>query len=275
MPEPSPAFTHIISQTQQNIELLIAHGQIPEDDGRAILAMLSRAGSPSPASVTALTRRVSHLSVSSSKSSATKAEARALWDWTSEDPSDLNFRAGDIIEIISETNADWWTGRNRAGKQGIFPSAYVERLRSSSEKLSPIPFPDTPKSDTSSMKIGPVQRYSSSSPASSQKYTASPAPPYPSPPGPPPSQSYGPPPGLSQQYGPPGPPQQYVPPPGPPTPYETPYYPPATSPQPTPQQPPKHGKLGNFGRTIAQSAAGGLGFGAGAAVGSDIINSIF
>lgn len=275
MPEPSPAFIHIISQTRQNIELLIAHDQIPEDDGRDILAILARAGSSSRASVTALTQKASHLSISSSKSGATKVEARALWDWSSEDPSDLNFHAGEIIEIISETNEDWWTGRNRVGKQGLFPSAYVEKLRSSSEKLSPIPFPDTPKSDTSSMKFGPVQRYASSSPASSQKYPASSAPPYPSPPGPPPPQSYVPPPEPSQQYGPPGPPQQYGPPPGPPTQYGTPYYPPTTSPQPAPQQPPKRGKFGNLGTTMAQSAAGGLGFGAGAAIGSDIINSIF
>lgn len=34
---------------------------------------------------------------------------------------------GDVIDIIEETNADWWTGRNR-GKQGIFPSNYVQKL---------------------------------------------------------------------------------------------------------------------------------------------------
>ncbi|KAI5998721.1 SH3 domain-containing protein [Pisolithus albus] len=241
MPEPSPAFIHIISQTRQNIELLIAHDQIPEDDGRDILAILARAGSSSGVSVTDLTRKASHLSVSSSKPGVTKVEARALWDWSSEDPSDLNFHAGEIIEIISETNEDWWTGRNRAGKQGLFPSAYVEKLRSSSEKLSPDPFPDTPKSDASSMKTGPVQRYTSSSPA----------PPYPSPQGPPPPQSYVPPPGPSQQYGPPVPPQQYGAPPGPPIQYGTPYYPSATSPQPAPQQPPKRGKFGNLGATVS------------------------
>lgn len=34
---------------------------------------------------------------------------------------------GDIIDIVDETNADWWTGRNR-GKQGLFPSNYVQKL---------------------------------------------------------------------------------------------------------------------------------------------------
>jgi len=41
--------------------------------------------------------------------------------------NDLSFRAGDIIEIVTETNADWWTGRLN-GRQGLFPSTYVEKL---------------------------------------------------------------------------------------------------------------------------------------------------
>lgn len=34
---------------------------------------------------------------------------------------------GDTIDIVEETNADWWTGRNK-GKQGLFPSNYVQKL---------------------------------------------------------------------------------------------------------------------------------------------------
>ena len=39
----------------------------------------------------------------------------------------MPFSAGDIIEIIDETNADWWRGRFN-GKEGLFPSNYVEKL---------------------------------------------------------------------------------------------------------------------------------------------------
>lgn len=35
--------------------------------------------------------------------------------------------AGDIIDIVEETNADWWTGHN-GGKKGLFPSNYVQKL---------------------------------------------------------------------------------------------------------------------------------------------------
>lgn len=40
----------------------------------------------------------------------------------------MSFSAGDIIEIIDETNADWWKGRFK-GKEGLFPSNYVQRVQ--------------------------------------------------------------------------------------------------------------------------------------------------
>ncbi|QRV89424.1 intersectin third Src-like 3 domain protein [Ceratobasidium sp. AG-Ba] len=64
---------------------------------------------------------------------------------------------------------------------------------------------------------------------------------------------------------------QYAPPPGPPVAYQ--------QGGPVQQQPTeeekKKGKFGKLGGLMATSAAGGLGFGAGAAVGGGIINSIF
>jgi len=39
----------------------------------------------------------------------------------------LTFYKDDIIEIISESNADWWTGKVN-GRTGLFPSNYVEKL---------------------------------------------------------------------------------------------------------------------------------------------------
>lgn len=43
------------------------------------------------------------------------------------EPNDLTMSSGDIIDIIEETNTDWWTGRNK-GRQGLFPSTYIEKL---------------------------------------------------------------------------------------------------------------------------------------------------
>ncbi|EAU85065.2 hypothetical protein CC1G_04161 [Coprinopsis cinerea okayama7 len=58
-------------------------------------------------------------------------QARALWGYNEDgsDPNDLQFSAGDIIDIIEETNADWWKGRFN-GKEGLLPANYVEKLRS-------------------------------------------------------------------------------------------------------------------------------------------------
>jgi hypothetical protein len=61
----------------------------------------------------------------------------------------LSFRAGDIIEVVAETNADWWTGRFN-GRQGLFPSNYVEKVpasppsyppRNEARRASPVPAP--------------------------------------------------------------------------------------------------------------------------------------
>ncbi len=45
----------------------------------------------------------------------------------SQDGGDLSIQKGDIIDIVEETNADWWTGRVN-GRQGVFPASYVERI---------------------------------------------------------------------------------------------------------------------------------------------------
>lgn len=275
---------HIVSQTRQNVELLMSHNRISPSDGRDILLKLPSTGVAG--SMIAITQQTQGLSISPAPAQSVinnntglrvspKLEARAIWDWESEDPNDLSFRAGDIIEIVKETNADWWTGRSKSGKQGLFPATYVEKLAPRSISPLPLSFPEFPKTSPDSkyglasepkyMPPGPPgpPQYSSSQPVQQQ---------YPPPPGPPP----GPPAGG---YPPPGPPAGgYTSPSGPLGPPGPPYNSYSGNPpvaQPVPQQPPKKSRFGNLGTMMAQSAAGGLGFGAGAAVGGDIVNSIF
>ena len=40
----------------------------------------------------------------------------------------MSFGEGETIEILEETNADWWKGRNSHGETGLFPANYVERI---------------------------------------------------------------------------------------------------------------------------------------------------
>ena len=56
-----------------------------------------------------------------------------------QEPNDLSFSSGEIVEIVDETNADWWTGKCR-GRQGLFPSNHVEKI-DSLESTSPAPPP--------------------------------------------------------------------------------------------------------------------------------------
>ncbi|KAG9093841.1 hypothetical protein FRC06_011357 [Ceratobasidium sp. 370] len=156
-------------------------------------------------------------------------QAKALWDYNLDGQlrDDLTFRTGDVIQIVKEENADWWTGRLN-GKEGMFPSNHVEKL------------PNTPS-------------YTPGAPSYAPTYTSQPPHGY--------NEK-----DQHQQH------QMYAPPPGPPANYQ--------QAGPVQQQPPteeekKKGKFGKYGSMMAGSAAGGLGFGAGAAVGSGLINAIF
>lgn len=56
-------------------------------------------------------------------------QAIALYTFKGEQPGDLPFKKGDVIDILkkSETTDDWWTGRSN-GATGIFPANYVELI---------------------------------------------------------------------------------------------------------------------------------------------------
>ncbi|OAQ36479.1 SH3-domain-containing protein, partial [Linnemannia elongata AG-77] len=51
--------------------------------------------------------------------------AQAMFDFPGEDPGDLPFKVGDIINVIEFLNDDWWRGTLRK-ELGIFPTAYVQ-----------------------------------------------------------------------------------------------------------------------------------------------------
>lgn len=46
----------------------------------------------------------------------------ALYDFEAQADGDLDFKAGDRIEVVqkSESTEDWWTGK-LDGRQGVFP----------------------------------------------------------------------------------------------------------------------------------------------------------
>ncbi|KZW02765.1 SH3-domain-containing protein [Exidia glandulosa HHB12029] len=152
----------------------------------------------------------------------------ALWDWEDQEGNDLSFRSGDRIELIEETNDDWWTGRMGA-HTGLFPANYVKK----------VPQQPTHTNNRASAHYAPSQAYKASN---LNQFRAPP----------PPSGKSG--------YDPMAQP------------------PPATNAvgltQPAVDEK-KKSKFGGYGKTMANSAAGGVGFGAGAAIGGGLVRAIF
>ncbi|AEO65225.1 uncharacterized protein THITE_2112018 [Thermothielavioides terrestris NRRL 8126] len=54
------------------------------------------------------------------------ARARALYRYAAGDARDVSFERDDALAVFEYMNDDWWLGRNeRTGEEGIFPRSYV------------------------------------------------------------------------------------------------------------------------------------------------------
>lgn len=58
----------------------------------------------------------------------------ALYDYDARTDEDLSFKKGDLLEIVNDTQGDWWFARSktpRSGKtEGYIPSNYVAKVKS-------------------------------------------------------------------------------------------------------------------------------------------------
>ncbi|KAG9321967.1 hypothetical protein KVV02_002850 [Mortierella alpina] len=50
---------------------------------------------------------------------------RAMYDYESEDPTNLVFKKDDVIQVLAQLESGWWAGHCE-GRQGWFPSNYVQ-----------------------------------------------------------------------------------------------------------------------------------------------------
>ncbi|KAJ7284620.1 SH3 domain-containing protein [Mycena rebaudengoi] len=258
----SALLAYLVSQTRQNVEILVSQNHISAADGRDILAKIPTA---SDRSMLALEQQTQSLLISAPpavphSNRPRNAQARALWGFNEDgrNSNDISFRAGDMIEIVAETNSDWWTGRFN-GRQGLFPSNYVEKQTpSSSAPSAPYQTRDAyPSQNQPSFPSQPTYQPPQGPPMGYSTYDT-----YQTPSGY--QASYQPPPGPQYPYGPPLPSAvQQAPTPAP------------AAPAPAEQPAKQEGKLGGLKNTLAHAAAGGVGFGAGNAVGSGLVNSIF
>ena len=43
-----------------------------------------------------------------------------------DDPEDLSFKKGDILEVIRKDEEEWWFAKHEDGRQGSIPVPYVQ-----------------------------------------------------------------------------------------------------------------------------------------------------
>ena len=53
---------------------------------------------------------------------------QTLYEYRSEDPDDLEFDAGEILQV-TDWEDEWFEGSNQQGKSGTFPASYVREIK--------------------------------------------------------------------------------------------------------------------------------------------------
>jgi hypothetical protein len=49
---------------------------------------------------------------------------KALFDFKPQEDNELEFKKGDLIEVVEKDDANWWRGRLDE-REGLFPANYV------------------------------------------------------------------------------------------------------------------------------------------------------
>ena len=54
----------------------------------------------------------------------------ALYDYNARAADDLNFKKGDQMRVLNQTDGDWWQAQHSVtGKKGFIPSNYVAKVQ--------------------------------------------------------------------------------------------------------------------------------------------------
>lgn len=69
-------------------------------------------------------RQVRHTAVCLQDTASPGLQVRALYSFLAEEADELEFSAGDIIQVLECSDPTWWKGQLR-GRTGLFPSSYA------------------------------------------------------------------------------------------------------------------------------------------------------
>ncbi|KAG6369401.1 hypothetical protein JVT61DRAFT_14933 [Boletus reticuloceps] len=144
---------HIASQMQLNVAFLESQSYLSPQDAATMKQIIGRLPVQTQINV-ATTTQVSVVAIPAGggrvvpppprqvAATTSTVYARAIWSYNEggSEANDLSFAAGDMIEVISQKNGDWWLGRVR-GQEGLFPSNHVEKVESGA--LAPAPVTNT------------------------------------------------------------------------------------------------------------------------------------
>lgn len=68
-----------------------------------------------------------HLCDQSKSGSAAPLQVRALYSFRAEEPDELDFSAGDVIQVVDRSDREWWKGQLR-GRTGLFPCNHTKAV---------------------------------------------------------------------------------------------------------------------------------------------------
>ncbi|KAG8213159.1 SH3-domain-containing protein [Butyriboletus roseoflavus] len=136
---------HVATQMQLNVAFLESQNYLSPQDAAIMKEIIGRLPVQTQTSITTTTQvRVVGAPAPSGRvvpppsrpmaampSIGAPVYARAIWSYNEDgaEANDLSFAAGETVEIVTEKNEDWWLGKAR-GKEGLFPSNYVEKVES-------------------------------------------------------------------------------------------------------------------------------------------------
>lgn len=95
------------------------------DGGQAHAYRKNVAGSPNPAP---RTRPVPAGGRPKPQIPKRRPKARAIYSYYAGDQDEICLKEGEIIDLVGEDDSGWWTGKNAAGQEGLFPGSYVEKV---------------------------------------------------------------------------------------------------------------------------------------------------